>query len=158
MGTRRATWYGVLLWVALGMNLTPPAEAAVPFDGDLVEVLTDKITYYSWEPILLMAKYSNVGNEAQNLTPLSPGGLEAFATIYPVGGYTPAINYLPLENTLSGGSVYVWPHSAVVVRQKTIAPYTLKPGTYVISLALRIKSSTGVYYLESFSSTMIRVR
>lgn len=158
MGARQASLCGVMMLVAIGAGLTRPAEAAVPFDGDLVEVTTDKVTYLASEPILVMAKYSNFGNEGQNLTPLSPGGLEAFVSIYPVGGYTPTINHLPLENNVSSGFVYAWPHSVVTVRQKTIAPYTLKLGTYIIFLTFRIKSSTGVYLFESTSSTEVQVR
>ncbi len=156
VGGRRALLCGVI--VAIGASLTSPAEAAVPFDGDLVKVCTDKVTYKTWEPILIMAEYLNVGNEAQSLTPLSPGKLETSVSIYPVGGYTPTISYLPLEASLSGDFVYVWPHSDIAVRQKTLVPYTLKAGTYIIFLSFNIKSSTGVYLLQSVASTEIQVQ
>lgn len=53
--------------LALGIMSTgaSPALAQTEFDGDLVEVTTDRTVYSKLNPIRVRARYSNFGNSDQ---------------------------------------------------------------------------------------------
>ena len=132
--------------LAVGMVFAQPGLAmATHFDGDVVDVITDKQTYNRSEPIRVMAKYTNVGNESQLLALPSPGGLDVRVIVRRVGAVSGEPNAfygsLTLVNqNFNAGAVEE--HSSVMIAQTTIPAYTLPADLYEVDLIFNLSAAT----------------
>jgi hypothetical protein len=152
---------GAILAIGL-ISLQPAlALAATEFDGDAFEVVTDKQTYLSSEPIVVTCRFTNIG-EVQGLKVSTRGlALRVSGEIYPRG--TQVLYAFAMKSVFGPNGGIVSGHSTIVAAYGTIPANTLKPGVYKVDLIVGtpivVDPSTGLRYGRSFRpSTVIQVK
>ena len=157
---------GIVL--AAGMAFAQPGiVTAGGDDGDVVDVIMDKQIYGRGEPIVVMAKYTNVGNEFHYF---SNGGCDTTVSAYmqvwtAVEGASPArLVFSSKLNVVDPcASSEVAPHSAAVLAYTTIpASVPLTRGLYRVRLTFSAKEgppvSTSRPTINTVAQTVFQVR
>ncbi len=137
------------------------ADSVLPgtYDGDLVEVVTDKPTYWTTESIRVMAKFSNVRNADLFLGyPGMPTVLDVQLYVIPIpaNGSFAYSGSLPQLNPTSSGGVVAY-HSGVVAAMGTIPAGRLARGLYEVDLLFKIKSGSTILF-QAHPLTVIQVQ
>ncbi|HBQ38420.1 MAG TPA: hypothetical protein DD714_05415 [Candidatus Omnitrophica bacterium] len=133
------------------------------YTGDVVEAVTDKETYFTYEPIRVMAKYTNVGddiNSFKTYVSTTREGTLLWVSFRKFGETADrSSQYLTLIPVDPGVNVPAVGHSADVVAATTIPAYGLAPGLYAVKLELKQSRGFGqndCLYTRSYKVIQVR--
>lgn len=152
---------GMMLITGLSALTSTSAMGASHFDGDSVEVTTDKAIYAKSQPVVVLLKYTNVGNESQ-LLDLGPGTFDA--RVYVNDASKEGDQHIfsgtmgQINKSLHAGLVEA--HSSKTIAGIRIPANTLPAGYHEIFVIFNLSSATTTPtpLLQARPSTVIEVR